>query len=150
MQNHNLANVMLNFNLNVEDGWPPVAIESIPFKKVKLGYKVLGAPLFIKNLSVGDVISAKTIGRNSVESWVHMHYSKHTTIWLLRLSEPNQINIVLEKLRALGCNTTALANLGCFAVDVPEGISLKIVDSALEALDEDSVAIAFPSMRHDL
>jgi hypothetical protein len=47
----------LMFELEVDDGWPPVAVESLPFKIKENGFLLLNPPLFIKGLSVGDDIS---------------------------------------------------------------------------------------------
>jgi hypothetical protein len=38
--------------------------------------------------------------------------------------------------------------VGAYAVDVPESVPITTVDAALAHLDPDSVAVAFPSMRH--
>jgi Domain of unknown function (DUF4265) len=143
-----LTAIMLKFPLDVEDDWPPFAVESIPFAKKTDGYQALSAPLFIKNLSVDDLISVEISDGNTVESWQHIFLSKRTTIWLLRLKEPNQINSVLARLRDIGCNTVGLAEVGCYAIDVPETIPISQVDSVLEVLTSETVAIAFPSMRH--
>ena len=54
----NLA-IELHFILNVVDEWPPVAIEGVPCIQVEGGYRIETPPLFVKGLSVGDVISAE-------------------------------------------------------------------------------------------
>ncbi|MFT7723423.1 MAG: DUF4265 domain-containing protein [Roseateles sp.] len=140
--------VSLKFRLDVEDDWPPVALESLPFRKVVSGYETLAAPLFVKDLSVGDVIEAKIDGKSEVESWRHVSRSDHTTVWLLRLKQPNQIEEVLAKLRELGCNSVGLDAAGCYAIDVPPTVGIGEVDAVLARLDDAAVATAFPSMRH--
>ena len=142
------ATVLLKFPLAVEDGWPPVAMESLPFLVSDAGYQARVSPLFVKDLSVGDVIAATLGDENTVEDWGHITRSPHTTIWLLRLKQPNGIDAVLAELRSLGCNSVGLDTAGCYAIDVPETISMEIVDSILASLDGDSVGVAFPSMRH--
>lgn len=142
------AIVLLKFPLEVEDDWPPVAIESMPLRKVSAGYQVQAVPLFVKDLSVGDVIAVDLDDENTVESWRHVARSARTTIWLLRLKQPNGIDAALAKLRHLGCNSVALDAAGCYALDVPESISMESVDAVLGSLESDSVATAFPSMRH--
>ena len=141
--------VCLSFALNVEDGWPPVAVESLPFHVMPEGYVALVPPLFVKDLSVGDIIDATLddAGRR-VASWRHVVRSAHTTIWLLRMRGSETIEVVLDELRRLGCNTVGLEESGCYSVDVPESVEIETVDAALEHLDADSVAVAFPSMRH--
>jgi hypothetical protein len=142
------AVVSLKFPLEVEDDWPPVAVESMPFRPVASGYEVQAAPLFVKDLSVGDVIAATLGDERIVEKWRHITRSSRTTIWLLRLKEPSGIDAALTRLRSLGCNSVGLDAAGCYAVDVPESVSMESVDPILEALDSALVAVAFPSMRH--
>ena len=49
----------LSFPLDVEDDWPPVAIESLPFEAEDRGLRLLAPPLFVNGLSVGDVITVR-------------------------------------------------------------------------------------------
>lgn len=139
----------LTFLLDVNDGWPPVGAESFPVRGVGLGFEVLHPPLFIKDMSVGDVIDANLDAEGQVESWRHRTRSEHTTIWLLRLNEAPEIADVLAKLRALGCFTVGgNLQLGSYAIDVPPTLPIKIVDEVLSGLDAERVAVAFPSFRH--
>lgn len=142
------STTMLKFSLDVEDGWPPVAVESLPFLTFPNGYTAQASPLFVKDLSVGDKISADLDHENNVKAWAHLNRSAHTTIWLLRLRQPNGIDDALAKLREVGCNTVGLQAAGCYSIDVPGTISMEIVDSILAVLDDNAVAVAFPSMRH--
>ena len=139
----------LVFPLDVEDGWPPVAVESLPFRVAPDGYEAVVPPLFVKDLSAGDIIDATIeAGSRRVLSWRHIVRSGRTTVWLLRLRYSGTIKEVLGELRALGCNTVALDEAGAYAIDVPELVPIERVDAALAHLDADSVAVAFPSMRH--
>jgi len=140
--------VVLKFPLQVEDGWPPVAVEALPFEPTDRGYRALVAPLFVKDLSVGDIILATLEDDNLVDSWSHVQRSGRTTVWLLRQTKTNQIDPALAALRALGCNSVRLDSAGCYAIDVPETVTIRDVDSVLNSLDSSVVAIAFPSMRH--
>lgn len=51
--------VELKFPLDVEDDWPPVAVEGLPFDVALGGYVATVPPLFVKDLSVGDVIAVE-------------------------------------------------------------------------------------------
>jgi hypothetical protein len=138
----------LQFSLEVEDEWPPVGSESLPFEKVSRGYKCLSVPLFVRELSVGDVIAINQDEDGFVNSWSHLQKSERSTIWLLRLQDDPPIKTCLNALRSLQCNTTGVDSFGCYAVDVPPSLPMSDVDGVLEMLDSDLVAIAFPSMRH--
>jgi hypothetical protein len=141
--------VSLVFQLDVEDGWPPVAAECLPFEKVPSGYRALVAPLFVKDLSAQDVI-APTIDavHGQVTSWTHVLRSPRTTVWLGRLAESDRIPVMLQRLRDLGCSTSDAGSMGCYAIDVPPEVSFDAVDAVLATCDESIVAIAFPSFRH--
>jgi hypothetical protein len=123
--------------------------ESLPFDKGAEGYRCLSVPLFVKDLSVGDVISASQDAEGFVDSWAHVLKSGNSTVWLLRLAGEPPIAACLEQLRSLQCNTSGLESFGCYAVDVPAALPLADVDAVLEMLDQDLVAVAFPSLRHD-
>jgi len=142
------STVSLAFDLDVEDGWPPVAVECLPFRVAHEGQVALVPPFFMKDLSVGDVLEVTLDADRRVQSWLHVARSERTTIWLLRLQPSDTINVVLAQLRALDCNTSALEQAGVYAIDVPESVPIAAVDTVLDRLDSDSVAVAFPSMRH--
>ena len=139
----------LLFVLDVKDGWPPVAVECLPCKPLADGFLIEEAPLFIKNLSAGDIISAKFDDERRVISWEHLKESGRSTIWLLRLAKTDSIMDVLEDLRALGCNTVRLPQFGCYSIDVPEECAIADVDACLAKLNHAEVAVAFPSFRHE-
>jgi Domain of unknown function (DUF4265) len=142
------VNISLQFKLNIESDWPPVGSESVPFEKLKNGFRCLSAPLFVYDLSVGDIIEITESQEEFVYSWSHLRRSKHTTVWLLRLFDNPPIEMCLQSLRTLQCNTTSLEEFGCYAIDVPPDLSIFDVDRVLDQLSSDLVAIAFPSMRH--
>lgn len=139
----------LHFPLEVEDEWPPVSLEGVLVTYVGTSqYRIETPPLFVKGLSVGDVINAIIDSKENIKSWQHVIHSGHSTIWLHRLDEPSEIKRVLEKLEEYGCQAIRLPQAGCYSVDVPESLDIKIVDEVLGTLDSDKVAVAYPSFRH--
>ncbi|MEZ4259274.1 MAG: DUF4265 domain-containing protein [Polyangiaceae bacterium] len=143
--------VSLTLPLEVEDGWPPVSAESLPFRRTTEGYVALVPPLFVKDLSVDDIIRfAPGDAGSDVASWWHVSRSRRSTLWLLKSSNSDTtVGRVLAELRALECNTVGLDQFGVYSVEIPETVLLEDVDKILEHLDADSVAVAFPSMRHE-
>jgi Domain of unknown function (DUF4265) len=139
----------LRLALEVEDGWPPVAIERIPCSAVAQDFRVDAPPLFVKNLSVGDIIEAELDSDENVFSWRHVYKSKRTTIWLLRQKRPFNMQYILEKLHSLRCNTVELEQFGCYSIDVPEDCEIDEIDKCLALLDSSKVAVAYPSFRHN-
>jgi hypothetical protein len=119
----------------------------MPFREVRTGFLALVPPLFVKGLSVGDVIEAQVDERNgSVFSWSHVTRSRRSTVWLLGLGD--SLPAVLEALRAMGCATASMDGISVHSVDVPEDVSLDALDGVLEQLDAEAVVVAFPSLRH--
>ena len=140
----------LDFPLTIEDDWPPVALECLIVRPTALGFEVLEAPLFLPDISVGDVRSVTFDTEGRVADFHHASRAKNTTVWLLHLDrEEATLAPVLSELRSLGCDTVTLESQGCYAVSVPEATSLESIDSILARLDQDAVAVAFPSMRHE-
>jgi len=140
----------LKFALEVEEDWPPFAVESLPFTiGLAERYRLTKPPLFVKDLSVDDVIAVKKFDSDgNVVSWRHVARSKRTTIWILRLKQNNNIDQVLDELRKLGCNTVGLDQAGCYSIDVPEALEMEEIDAVLSSLEAERAAIAYPSMRH--
>jgi hypothetical protein len=138
----------LQFPLDVEDEWPPVGSESLPFEQLAKGYKCLSAPLFVKDISVGDVLDVETDRDGFVSFWTHLERSNRSTVWLLRLQGDPPIELCLQSLRSLGCNTTGVDSFGCYSIDVPPSLKMSDADQILDELDPELVAIAFPSLRH--
>ena len=140
--------ISLTFPLDPDDGWPPVGGECLPFWPVGDDFEATVPPLFVKDLSVGDVIRVSRDPVNKeVVAWSHVVRSDNTTIWLLRLA-PFDLDETLARLRETDCSTASLAQLGVHAVNVPAHVPIARVDAILSTLDEDQVAVAFPSMRH--
>lgn len=142
--------VSLSFALDVEEGWPPVGVECLPFQVTPDGYVAMSAPLFVKDLSAGDVIAVERDDVNGlVFTWRHVEKSGHTTIWLLRMKASATIEPALASLRELGCNTDALEAAGAYTIDVPATLALASVEAVLDQLDSAAFAVAFPSLRHE-
>jgi Domain of unknown function (DUF4265) len=140
----------LSFALSTHDGWPPVAIEGVPCTKQSEGFRVEAPPLFVKGLSVGDIIEVTFDEQRNVRTWLHRIKSGRTTVWLLRTAkgaEP-EIDVTLGELASMECNVVRLPEAGAYSVDVPETCDIKKVDAHLALLDRSRVAIAFPSYRH--
>jgi hypothetical protein len=139
----------LHVRLQPEEGWPPIAVEGVPCSIVEQGYRVEMPPLFIKDISVGDIIAIRQIEGDVVFSWKHVSKSNNTTIWLLRLIHDEHVANILAKLRAIGCNTVGLPQYGSYAIDVPGTCEIKQIDDVLAQLDKSRTAIAYPSFRHE-
>jgi hypothetical protein len=142
--------VELCFALPVdEDGWPPASVEGLWFHVVPDGYELSSTPMFVGDLSVGDVVQVDIDPVNGlVFTWRHVRKSRHSTIWLGRMKRSLQIHDALRSLRDLGCHTSTWDEMGVYAVHVPEHVALHDVDRILDAFDDEALAVACPSLRH--
>lgn len=144
-----LTMIELHFKLDIEDDWPPFAIEGVPCTYLKgNNYRIETPPLFIKNISVGDVVAVTFNAEQEVVTWVHIAKSNRTTIWLLRLRETTEINKILQELSLLNCKSVSLPQYGCYSIDVPAESKIDQVDACLAKLNVSHVAVAYPSFRH--
>lgn len=139
----------LNFALDIVDDWPPVSSECISCKKVALGYKVTVAPIFIKNLSVNDIIAAEPDHVNGmIFEWSHIVKSARSTVWVMELGNSSAKECITE-LQELGCNIVKFVQYRTHSIDVPDSLSCADLDSVLKKYESEGIAIAYPSWRHE-
>ena len=142
------ASVSIEFPLDCEDDWPPVSLECLPFRPVPGGYALLAPPMFVKDLSIDDILEIDLAGRRAT-AWRHRSRSGHTTMWMMELRTTGALDAIMVRLRELGCHPVHLPACGTYSVDIPSTIPITAVDAILADLDPDTVAVAFPSMRHE-
>ena len=135
------------FVLDVDDGWPPVAKECMPVTSCSDGFRLEVSPLFIKNMSRGDVISVTRNEYEEVTSWKIVSPSSHSTVWIMAHGDKS-IDDALERLKALRCNIVNFEEYRYYSVDVPPECSVDQLDSCFVDLGEDEASVAFPSFRH--
>ena len=139
----------LLFRLEVdEDGWPPVGAESLPVKEQGEGlFQILVPPVFIKNLSVNDVVAAETDSEGYVTSWAHTSKSKRTTIWVLQGTADN-LGPLIDDMLSDGGNVERFNQIKLLSFDVPESVSTEKLDMWLRTIEAAGAIIAEPSFRH--
>lgn len=141
----------LIFPIRRKNDWPPAPIgsECIPCTVEGDNYRVLVAPLFIKNLSVGDLIRIEAGKIENVKKWKHVEKSRNSVIWIMSRMPTNAalFKSVLDKLKSLNCFISSLEHLGHYSICVPGECKIAKVDWQLDKLGE-SVFICWPSFRH--
>lgn len=134
------------FDLQAKDDWPPVAKESLIFSRTIDGYQVEVAPFFLGGISVGDVLKIDEDGLGNVLSWTPIKKSNRSTVWVMFLGDyPYSDEIFC--LQELGCNVEELKKFRYISIDVPDATLLDKVDACFAHLNEQQVAIAYPSLR---
>jgi len=142
------SHIELHFKLNVVQAWPPVAVEGVLCTLVGSMYSVETPPLFVKGISVGDIIEVEFDGEDHVTSWRAVSQSDRTTARILRTGPGNNIAIIISDLQSMDCRVIQLPELGCYSVDIPGEVPIADIDACLARLDSNSTAVAFPSYRH--
>jgi hypothetical protein len=138
------------FPLEVVDDWPPVAAEGLVFEPFLRGWRLVVPPLFVKKLSVGDVVRIHQ-SKGIVRDWNHLSKSKSTTIWLLLKTDGAEkiATLVLARLDKMGCQTVLARTLSSASVSVPDTVPIASVDKIIARVDPTDIAVAYPSFRHD-
>ncbi|MHB1058722.1 MAG: DUF4265 domain-containing protein [Rhodanobacter sp.] len=140
-------NEELTFVLEVEEGWPPVATESLICSVSETNFQVEVPPFFIKDMSVGDVIRVDRNEKGEVVSWSHVVKSPNSTMWIMMIGE-HSIEDSIECFKGLKCNVERLIEFNYFSIDIPVECPIRKLDRCLDALDVENVSIVFPSFRH--
>lgn len=135
------------FNLDVEDGWPPVAREGLQCTTQNGYYRVEVPPLFIKNISVGDLIEVQFDSAGDVKHWRQVKESSRSTVWIMTFGGYS-VQSVIQKLLLLKCNVERFEEYGYFSIDVPAECPVGKLDACLQDIDTSKASIAFPSFRH--
>lgn len=139
--------IELMFLLKIDDGWPPVAKECLICTATESNYRVEVPPLFVKDISVGDVIEIERDEEGDVSAWSQVKRSKRSTVWIM-VTGSTSIEGTIECLISMKCNVERFKEYRYFSIDVPEECSVERLDECLAALDREKVSIAFPSFRH--
>ena len=139
----------LRFALDVEEDWPPVAIESVQCAVHGDIYELLNAPFFIKGLAWGDKFRAVPDSVNGcIFEFEIVEESGHSLVWVLKNSDSDFSN-GRAALAQLGCRVEALPAFALWSVDVPPLADEASVELVLDELEEDGFAVAVPVWRYD-
>jgi len=125
--------VKVYFTLNPdEDGYPPVNSEFLwCIPTVRRTYIVDNIPFFVRDISLGDEISAKKVGKVLHFSQL-LSKSTNSTVRIL-LKKSDVIEMVRERLNDFGCGTELMDDFSLLAVTMPPEAS---ITDALSFLDE--------------
>lgn len=129
------SRVKVNFHLEPDEfGYPPARSEFVWCRPTKRHtYTVDNIPFFVRDLSLGDEISAKKEGK--VFEFVRLaRPSKNSTVHVL-VKNSEKTESIVNKLNSLGCGSEFMAKLSLLAVNIPP--NARIAD-ALAFLDEEA------------
>ncbi len=112
------------------DGYPPVAVESLWAEPAGTAYLIDSIPFFTSEATVGDRVLANSSEQDAL--WFNRveQHSGHSLIRVIVLNK-QQEDAIVGRLEALGCGTERMPAFNLLAVDVPEDASLTAVQAFL-------------------
>jgi hypothetical protein len=133
-----VSTVKIEFPLEVEDGYPPISVESLNARQIEdCQFELLNTPFFAKNVAYGDVVTAATHqdGRWIFESCRKVSGFKAISIILFDDSLDIEL---LDLLRGLQCviEYGEFGRLRMVAVGVPESVDYIPIRNSLDGYEQ--------------
>jgi len=140
----------VSFALDVEDGWPPVAVEHVWCERHDDLYKLVNAPFFIQGLAYGDKFTAVPDSVNGcVFEFTVVEPSGHSLVWVLD-TETHAFGPVKHEVLKLGCRVEGFPVFGLHSIDVPLSVDVTMLNDSVASLEARGFSLAFPVWRHEL
>jgi Domain of unknown function (DUF4265) len=137
--------IKLGFPLDVQDNWPPYDVEHLWAEQAEIGYTIDSIPFFLKDLALGDLISARIGKYNYVTKWSITQKSGNSTVWIMELHKNDSV----DRLKRLGCQVEGGEADRLYAVNVPRELKFNLVEGLLSSyLTSELIEIAYPAVRH--
>ena len=140
----------LRFALDVEDGWPPVATESVWCKVEGDIFELQNAPFFIKGLAWGDKFRAVPDPVNGcIFDFNLVEHSGHSLAWVL-VNEGSNFAFNKAKLLELGCRVEGFPAYKLWSIDVPGAVPEADMDNLLDEIEGQGFEVAVPVWRYGM
>jgi hypothetical protein len=139
----------VSFALDVEDGWPPVAVQHMWCEKRGSAYELKSAPFFLHGLAVGDKFTAEPDSVNGcVFEFSVIETSGHSLVWVIE-RENLQLEKYKQELFEIGCNLERFAQFKLHSIDVPASANPEAVCIVMDKLEDLGFNLAYPVWRHE-
>jgi hypothetical protein len=128
------------FRLDVEDDWPPIAVESMWAERLGDGlFRLDNVPLFAEDANADDIIRAEIGDQGVLEFQERVESDGQTTVRVIAASEV--VEAVLEFLLKNGAEyeTSPYEDIGYFSVSVPPDADWAKVEAYLSNLEDSGV-----------
>jgi hypothetical protein len=131
-----------------EYGYPPSTSEFLWCIPTKRGtYVVDNIPFFVRGISLGDEISARSVGKRLLFSELRSK-SAHSTLRVVFKTD-GVAQLIREKLHEFGCGTELMESLMLLAVTMPPGSRIKEMLSFLdEQAREQNIGVEESAVRY--
>lgn len=137
------------FALDIEDGWPPVAVEHVWCEKSGSVFELHNAPFFVKGLAAGDKFTAEPDPVNGcVFEFSVVETGGHSLVWVLE-SGALQFEKYKPDLLSLGCNVEGFPGIRLHAIDVPASVTPESASAVMDKLETLGFSLAYPVWRHE-
>lgn len=142
-----MAQRKLGFRLEIEDDWPPAAVEWIWCEEIGDRFQIKNVPFFAKGIAFGDLISAQLDDENLIDAWSMVATSGDSTIWIIRVGASD----IVERLHVLGCGYETMKQWPNYiTLNVPMHLDMKAVLSVIDAAVTDGeIEAVYPALRRE-
>lgn len=124
------------FDLEVEENWPPVAVETLWVECVHgVGFRVDSIPFFVQGIAIDDFVEGRAGGAGEPDSLLHfsrkVSWGGHSTIQVI-MDRDEVTSAVKAELAEAGCRTEGSPWHSLFGVDIPESGLISVVHGLLD------------------
>ncbi len=125
------AAVKVNFRITQDDdGYPPVAVESLWANPLGAHFEIDSIPFFTRDATVGDLVRAAPDSDGSL--WFSgIEHASHNSLIRVVFFDPDCTESVAKKLESFGCGSEGMKSYKLLAVDVPERVDLVEIQNFL-------------------
>jgi len=122
----------MTFNLEVEDNWPPVSVETLWVKVAKNGkFTVDSIPFLAKGVAVGDLVEGDEETEGELKFRRKVESSGHSTIQVIVIADAIA-STIKDEIKRIGCFTEASPWSALFGIDAPDQETLAGVGRILD------------------
>ncbi len=131
------GHVLVRFELDVDDGWPPVPVEDIWAAETDGdGVRLANIPLFARDVAFGDILAVDEGKERAFRSVTAR--SGHSTVRVIA-ADQHDVEELAQHLIDKGCSVAMSFIPAMFAVDVPPGVKYRPLARWLAGRENDGV-----------
>ncbi|WP_327436473.1 DUF4265 domain-containing protein (plasmid) [Streptomyces sp. NBC_01201] len=127
--------VRVEFQLEQDDGWPPVASERLWAVSVDTDLvRIDNVPWFVSDLALNDLVETRTDSRGQLVSAGKISWSGNCTVRIIPYAAdrfPGGTQGIIDRFTALGVQAEANEQFGLIALNVPSSANISGVKGLL-------------------
>jgi Domain of unknown function (DUF4265) len=127
------GSVKINFPVELgDDGYPPVAVETLWANPAQGGYLIDSIPFFASEATNGDCVLAR-MGDDGALWFESVSQRSGNSLIRVVFFDPDCEDFVVSHLTELGCGTERMKQFKLLAVDIPPNVPLVEVQTYLKS-----------------